>query len=913
MARVSVRLLIPLALLSAASGALADEGAWALGDEKLRYDLRPGAPPAGAMTPQIAEHQLVCQADFSDGHTPRLAVSVPGDLVWHFALRLPALDAKQQKKAGRPLTLELTEKFPLKRGAYEVKGNQSVRIKGKRWMVRSSLLITPTEDGWFKKGNLVTTSTFDFKKGTGRLEQASYVFEVTGTTGDPKDAPRTDTWQGTIEVARPVRVLGKDFHVEVQQAIERGTAWLKKETQKRVNDFKAARQPYDQRLGMVALPCFALLRSGVPPRELQDAFVWCSQQPLEATYSVALWVMLLEARSVKRTALAPRAHTRSVTRFDRGQLPAPDKELMRRAVEWLVRARKAKEGWWSYYGSPAGADDAPGQPLGHDKKTPATSGDRSNSQFAVLALHSALASDVPVPAEVWLEVTREALGAQDAKGPEGSLAGSVFSAESPYAFDPRDQRGDPNQVGEGTRERAKEKTRGRTVEVDQAHVRGWAYGMTRRPSGGAYGSMTAAGVSTLAICYEGLRRSGKLTAELEGKLLRAMRDGLCWLLQNFDATRNPKHDVAAWYFYWIYSLEKAMDTSGVERLGLREWWRDAAAELLARQDDKGSWGSIEDTSFALLVLNRATLPAKLEISEAERKKTGADDPSRWDVVVIDGVGQLSLRQLLQTLADSPESAPERLELARKGFEVLPEPDRPRLVPELALLVEHRHKPTRKWAREQLRACTGGEDPGVATAFVQRWEAARVVGEAMDYGRLPELQEILRDPRAPLPLLGHALVIAGRLRALEVVEDVVALLDSKEQPRRELAWSNLVTMVEGGAPSFAPAGSARERGEQVAAWRAWWKEQGPRQLQAEHMRRWVEDLGYAARSKSAEKQLVAVGRPAVRPLIDALRAGSTRVRAHKLLVAITGQKLGPEVDPWLAWVEGEEKRAPTQKN
>ena len=98
-----------------------------------------------------------------------------------------------------------------------------------------------------------------------------------------------------------------------------------------------------------------------------------------------------------------------------------------------------------------------------------------------------------------------------------------------------------------------------------------------------------------------------------------------------------------------------------------------------------------------------------------------------------------------------------------------------------------------------------------------------------------------------------------------------------------------------------------RQEQLAAWRAWWKTAAKEQVRAEQVRRWVRDLGYPGRAKAAERALVGVGKPAIRALIDALRTPSSREAAHRVLRAITGQKLAADVRPWLAWWEKQEQQ------
>src|SRR5690606_1893092 len=112
--------------------------------------------------------------------------------------------------------------------------------------------------------------------------------------------------------------------------------------------YKANRSPDRDALGRVALPVFALLRSGVADDELKGCWEWIDRQPLQGVYSVSLLVMALEARSVARTKLPAVAGLRTVARFDRTPMAPPDKERIQRAARWLIGARKAGKGWWSY-------------------------------------------------------------------------------------------------------------------------------------------------------------------------------------------------------------------------------------------------------------------------------------------------------------------------------------------------------------------------------------------------------------------------------------------------------------------------------------------------------------------------------------------------------------------------------------
>ena len=46
----------------------------------------------------------------------------------------------------------------------------------------------------------------------------------------------------------------------------------------------------------------------------------------------------------------------------------------------------------------------------------------------------------------------------------------------------------------------------------------------------------------------------------------------------------------------------------------------------------------------------------------------------------------------------------------------------------------------------------------------------------------------------------------------------------------------------------------------------------------------------------------MGRPAIRPLIDALRVEASRKAAHALLKKLSQQAFPAEPAPWLAWWE-----------
>ena len=565
---------VVLALAVCSGAARAEELAWRLRGpppQTVRYDLtidgRPAPEPLSlAPLPLL----LLRQEDLGDGRVPRRALEDITDVVWRYSLGLPAGDIPAK---GADVAID----EPLQVGAqtYQARGQHAVKLRGKKAAtIRTTVTLThekPPESG-VRGGTLVVEKSFDLK--AGRLEQATWSFEVeVGIAGKPPTTAK-GTWTGKVLPGpEPAGDDSRALHARVSDAIQRGSTWLLKASNDRLISFKPAQTYGRNNLGSQALLTFALLRSGVPLKEVEHHFEWLHRQPWSEVYCVSLYIMALEARSILRLPVPPQGQMRSVVRYQRGPLPPRDKELIAQATKWLLAARKQGEGWWSYFGptveagSPerATGPKTPGS-VGHDGTTPADSGDRSNAQFAILALHTALATGVDVPAAVWEEVLGELVKAQQEGGPRVDLAGPglELAPVSPLAFDPRDE---PT-TGE-TVERPK--TSIPTAERLAGKARGWGYAMVRRAGDAeAYGSMSGAGLSSMAVAREGLDAASALTPARDKDSIVAMRDGLCWFAKNFDMARNVNRN-ADWWYYYLYSVEKAMDLSGVERVGGHEW------------------------------------------------------------------------------------------------------------------------------------------------------------------------------------------------------------------------------------------------------------------------------------------------------------------------------------------------------
>jgi hypothetical protein len=888
-----------LVVAALAPFARAEDLVWKLEGATARYDLavdtRP--TPAPPMQPAFVPVLLLRQADLRDGRVPTRRIEDVGDLVWHYALVLPAGDVP-----ARGLDAPIDDTHQLANG-FDVKatGTHSVHVRAHRAQIRTQFALSGTgASAWLKTGTLVVERTLSPK---GRLELAQWTLELEVqppvAQGQPAVVAVRAKWAGRITPGEELDPVARDFQGRVQQSIDRGVDALMKSSTARLNAAKTAGFQ-SQALGEVALHTFALLRSGVSPAQLEDRFTWMDTQPFKETYSVALYLMALEARSVERLRLPPSGGMRSVARFDRHPSPPADKERMRQAALWLIGARKIGEGWWSYGGRPVepGTRERregplPVGPMQGDGTTAAAMGDRSNSQFAILALHAAMAAQIDIPPELWEEVLAELVMAQETPGVATPLDGTEYGSASPLAFDARDV-----PLTGSTTERLPSGLP--TQERGSGMARGWGYSThVAIGASGAYGSMSGAGLSSVAIAREGLLSTHHLTGDRDRQTLLVMRDGLCWFARNWDPARNPFRS-GAWYYYYLYSIEKAMDLCGIERVGSHEWWRDGASELLSRQTlPAGNWEGANETALALLFLNRATLPARLDV--AARVATGADDPSSWDKVVVQGTGQVSVRQVLAALVTAdPTQQRDRLELAQAALAGMDALLRPRVLPELSQLSESSNAKVKKWAADECQALAGSTEPAAITAFCARYEALRRAWELHDLTQVPMVQGVLTDVQASAQLKRAALLAVGRMRAIEALGEVIAQLDHRDQPLREQAWQTLLSMAGREVFPYDPAAAQPARRKQIDLWRGWWAQDGPPLVQGELARRLVDDLAVEAKAADAVKALRAIGRPAVRPLIDGLRNPASKTRAHSLLQELTGQKLPAELDKWLAW-------------
>jgi hypothetical protein len=337
-------------------------------------------------------------------------------------------------------------------------------------------------------------------------------------------------------IVRPVAAQLTD--VQVRNSIQRGADFLKSEQ-------KSDGRWTDHSIyigGVTSLATLALIHSG---------------EPVE---SAAIQKALDHLRSLDqpKTVYAASLQTMAFCAAE----PNKDRVLIGRNVKWLedVQLRDGKrKGGWSY-GTKG-------------------SGDNSNTQFALLALHEAERIGIEVKKATWQRALEYWL---------------------------RTQRDDGS----------------------------WGYTEAEPASG----SMTCAGIASVVICSGKVREGDArvIGAGVECCAEQADDDAveraLQWLGRYFSATRNPsslnlrqRH-----LFYYLYAVERVGRMTGRRFIGRHDWYRAGAASLLDMHDDfRGLWVGarpVEDvpvvaTSLALLFLSKGRRPvimSKLSYGEGKQ-------------------------------------------------------------------------------------------------------------------------------------------------------------------------------------------------------------------------------------------------------------------------------------------------------
>ncbi|MCY2926973.1 MAG: DUF4159 domain-containing protein, partial [Planctomycetota bacterium] len=128
---------------------------------------------------------------------------------------------------------------------------------------------------------------------------------------------------------------------------------------------------------------------------------------------------------------------------------------------------------------------------------------------------------------------------------------------------------------------------------------GWGYGSSEGDKA-SRGTMTAAGLATMMVCYEQLMASKFLICGSSPVEMARLEAGLKWLASNFGKAGSE------WTFYYWYGVERVGLASGLKYFGKVDWYKEGAAKLLGAS----GWQAKEtsDVCFTLLFLIRGRRP-----------------------------------------------------------------------------------------------------------------------------------------------------------------------------------------------------------------------------------------------------------------------------------------------------------------
>ncbi len=498
--------------------------------------------------------------ELTDGRQYFPASPLRRDLAAIFAFRLPPSDVATEDV---DVTREIRKLVPL-----HIEGRvRSERVAdGKTALVTASYAFASTrkarEEHAYKivDGTAEVRTLFDRDEGVVRSARVDLRYGLIKMTAPRGTAPTVveEHFEWTIKEIQRHRYAR--FQKDVDAAIVSGATWLRK---KRTGEGRwKAHKKYD--VGTTAFVLLTLLKCDTPRDDplVTETLDWIFQQNPQKNYERAACLMAIDA------AYTPE-HEAS------GARPGEARKVVRdvppKRLEWCkvvaseLETAIAAPGSWGY-GSGGTVDS-------------------SNTQYAVLGLRSAVHLGIPVTDVTWLGVTQHFEKKREQDGASGSvalvLAGQAIPDESKTTRD----------------------------AIPVREVAGFGY-----RNNTAYGSMTCAGIGSLAIARHHLRRvdSPKLTAKVDTHIDSMMLGGWAWLDRYWSVDRSPEKSADDWHLYYLYSLERAGILAGVKRVGGKDWYFDGATELLARQKPEGRWsegqGEIIDTCFALLFLQRATTP-----------------------------------------------------------------------------------------------------------------------------------------------------------------------------------------------------------------------------------------------------------------------------------------------------------------
>ncbi len=379
-----------------------------------------------------------------------------------------------------------------------------------------------------------------------------------------------------------------EFRTQVSAAIQRGTKKLREHLKDLgSNDLKAQADDATDTFhtGRLALGLLALVKGGVPKDDevVQRGFAELRRRRLLDTYSLANAIMAIESLHIPasetgdlRSGAIPRPRARKLDRDDHALVQRWAEDMLgnvdtRVGIDQLVR--------FNY--------------------TAGERFDNSVNQYGLLGLYSAHLCGVQIGPVVWEAAANHLLSSQSSGGEKidldlvdyRTLARRQSAPDTPF-----------------------------TMARTTSRANGWSYHGPRDDGEltPTWGSMTCAGITGLAICEAALLDHATIKRPtLVGAMRTARDDGFAWLARWMTA----RHHAGAierqqqWFYYYLYSLERAALLSGIALVQDRDWYFEGAMVLVLAQEDNGNWPGelhwdriVERDAMAILFLKQSTAP-----------------------------------------------------------------------------------------------------------------------------------------------------------------------------------------------------------------------------------------------------------------------------------------------------------------
>jgi len=440
----------------------------------------------------------------------------------------------------------------------------------------------------------------------------------------------------------------------VDAAVKKACDWLK--TQQQADGHWAGKaqhldSPYPE--GVTGLVLYALLKGGIDRDEdcIKKGFNYLQPKQFTRVYNVSTLILALTALyqpptpekeieeeekkdpdKMRTSVFEP--YEKKLKKNFKKQVPAWAMDWLKRAVQWLVGQQQ--QNVWRYPGNNGAGPNE----------------DASNTQYAMLALYSAMRVGISVPKGVFTKAANYFVANQEKDGPEVKgfpVPAADFDIEKLKELE-KDMLEKMKEIAKQNKELVEQAKKdgaavpkldspSTTVELEDPYkkfggepskmkARGWGYTIKAGQMTAdmekdwvtANGSMTTSGVAALVICKEQIEKG--LSAKSKKAINEAIRDGLAWMVHHWSVSKNP--NCGTWHKYWLYGIERAAVLALCYKLGEHKWYKEGAEFLLGSQSGSGNWagdsekvtwfggqlgyGENVSTCFAILFLKRATVP-----------------------------------------------------------------------------------------------------------------------------------------------------------------------------------------------------------------------------------------------------------------------------------------------------------------